>query len=146
MDRRNFIITSAALGVIPLELAARRFFPCGGALPSQTSICILTDQPSQAMLELEAARQLLGHRYMVFSEDHLSGEFCGDIAYSSNGRLVDYRNANDEMSRFLSDAARRLRLPRKVFNPVAQTLSSRPAQNTGPAIVKIYKKLTLVNC
>jgi hypothetical protein len=120
MNRRNFIKNFSLIGFGLAGSAALRALAEDIPELEDFNLKIITDDSERAVTLLEAilARSLSVYKNLKFSECPLAGQHVADLVLIKNRRLIDYRNAIDELAAGLREVARSLGLPKKVENPV----------------------------
>lgn len=146
MLRREFLAKSAALctGVIaahPLVTPPVRALAVSAA-PS-FHLTLLTDRSERAIREAEHFLQNAGLRIrrIRFDEYTLPGSHTGDLVFTQNGALIDFRRTSGPIARRLQQLAAVLALPRRLENPVC--LQFAPVKATRGEAVHIFRENVL---
>lgn len=120
MNRRQFITGSIALAVGAKLFAGQK----SQAVEPSFSIEVVTDNYEMAIREINS---LIRNNYkglVRVSESVMSGTFISDIAYTDNGRLINFYDENSNLSAQLKKIASVIGTKKKVVNPTLITFST----------------------
>ena len=121
MDRRNFLKTSALV----LSSAMLAKYSGTAKLFANTrnvkdfSIELISDNPDLAgsLIEKLINSDFNNYRVVKYSEFSIDGTQNGDIVYFNDGKLVNYKKSNDNVSQKLTEISKTLELPKLIDNP-----------------------------
>ncbi len=141
MQRRTFLQQST-LALFGLATTGRHRTVNALNAPSETW-SIVTDQPDEAIASMHRMiRRLYPEAVVRFEEHPLVGRHMGDVVLVSGKGLVDYRTAHSHVAEETNRAARMLRLPRPVQDPVLLQFSLQ--RDVPPTEVQVYRKNLLL--
>ncbi|MFQ5627287.1 MAG: NusG domain II-containing protein [bacterium] len=149
MKRRNFI-KSAALFAAGLPIVRSRplfsknlFVPSAKA--TRFNLSLLTDDASVAIREIEMLLKdlHLSNQKVRFAEHRLVGNHVGDIVMIEGGKLVNFRQDDSALSRYLREISHRLSLPKKLADPVLLAFYS-DRNVASPSKVSIFRDNYLI--
>jgi len=142
MDRRTFLKQSSF--IIP-GLSAAGIIGSSGKLFADNlsrsfTLSVVTDHPDKVLPQLQAllSRTKLSQKHIYYSEYILHGSHISDIAFTRDGRLIDFRKENQPLCSDLRGLASKLDLPRSCKNPVLLNFSSAEGMQK-PSGIRVFK-------
>ena len=124
MNRRTFIKKSAMLGA-GISLAGAALSRVSWQSTESMMLEIICDSPDQALHNLnKLAASLPVRQNIQVQQLRCTGMHTGDIVFTSNNQLIDYRTSKTAFAGELAGLARKLDLPRKIQDPVLLQLSA----------------------
>ncbi|MFQ5824686.1 MAG: NusG domain II-containing protein [bacterium] len=149
MDRRNFIkqctlivsgfTVSKGVTLLPNSLFAKDI-----AL-SNFSLNLITNNPDKAVLKVEdlIKNSNLKHKNVKFMDYTISGNHIGDIVLIRDNNLIDFRVANDELSKNVLEISKELGFPKNLENPVFMKFFTENPLLT-PKYIKVFHENILI--
>jgi len=123
MDRRNFIKTGTMLLALPAiskipGFGSSKLFAAQNT-SKNFSIELITDDTDKAITMME---KLINDKFtsagvIKYSEFSIDSVQNGDIIYFDNGKLINYKSSEDDVSKRLREISNKLNLPKVVDNP-----------------------------
>jgi hypothetical protein len=130
MNRRNFIKTGTMLLALPAISKITGFgsskLYAAPIISKKFTIEMITDNADKAipMVEKLINDNFLSAGLIKYSEFTIDGAQNGDIIYFENGKLINYKSAEDGVSKRLREISNKLNLPKAVDNPLKIRFSS----------------------
>ncbi|MFI5144913.1 MAG: NusG domain II-containing protein [Ignavibacteria bacterium] len=130
MNRRNFIRTGTMLLALPAISKITGFGSSKLYAATNTSkkfsIELITDKADKAipMVEKLINDNFISAGLIKYSEFTIDGAQNGDIIYFDDGKLINYKAAEDGVSKKLREISNKLDLPKAVDNPLKIRFSS----------------------
>ncbi|MFQ5772471.1 MAG: NusG domain II-containing protein [bacterium] len=150
MDRRKFIkqCTFFVSGVTVFRSTGflSDYLYANNKLMDNFSLNLITNSPDKAIAMVgDLIKQSnLKDKNVKFIEYPISGTHVGDIVLIRNNNLVDFRNANDNLTKNVLKLSKELGLPKNLENPVFLKFYTENDKLLTPKRVNIFYKNILI--
>ncbi len=150
MKRREFLkkstlVISSATFAAASGISINNLFAKNGNIHRNFSFEIITDKPSEALRISQEffRRNSFDEGIIKYSEYKLNGEMTGDIVFVNNGKLINYKTGNDDLTKDIRNIAQSLSLPDKLYDPVRLRFSLSESRSRAKKFLVFHKNILI---